>query len=146
VIIDTSAVVAILQREAQAHQFLEAIRTSDARRMSAATYLEASIVLDRATQPVPRTALDGLISQLTITIEPVTVEQARIAREAHRAYGRGSGHPARLNYGDCFSYALAKEKDEPILFKGTDFTLTDIRYAGRRADRHRLSELIPAYG
>jgi ribonuclease VapC len=146
VIIDTSAVIAILNQEPEAAAFVEAILQNNNRRLSAASYLEAGMVVDRSTDPAARMALDALLTALAITIEPVTVEQARIARDAHRTYGRGSGHAARLNHGDCFSYALAREKDEPILFKGTDFTLTDIRYAGRRADRHRLSELIPAYG
>jgi ribonuclease VapC len=73
--------------------------------------------------------LDEVIEEFQIRIEPVTVEQARIARQAYRDYGKGSGHPANLNFGDCFSYALARDKREPILFKGDDFGHTDLRSA-----------------
>ena len=73
--------------------------------------------------------LDELIDMLGMVIEPVTVEQAKIARQAYRDYGRGSGHAANLNFGDCFSYALARAKREPILFKGDDFGHTDLRSA-----------------
>ena len=80
-------------------------------------------------QPDPRAAakLDEIIGQLDITIEPVTAHQARIARDAYRRFGKGRGHPARLNFGDCFAYALAKAFDEPLLFVGQDFVHTDIR-------------------
>ena len=145
-IIDTSAIIAILQGEPEAVEFVQLIRATRPVRLSAASYLEAAIVSDRSPDPVVRAGLDALLAELSVIIEPITVEQASLAREAHRAYGRGSGHPARLNFGDCFVYALAKATNEPILYKGTDFALTDIRFAGRRADRHRLSELIPAYG
>lgn len=145
-IIDASALLAILQREPERRPFLEAIASAEMRRLSAATYLEAGIVVDMSGRPIARASLDRLLERLGITIEPVTASQARIAREAYRNFGRGSGHPARLNYGDCFAYALARELDEPILYKGTDFGSTDIRYAGRRSERRRLSELIPAYG
>jgi ribonuclease VapC len=73
--------------------------------------------------------LDAFILDAEIAIEPVTVEQARIARQAYRDYGRGSGHAANLNFGDCFSYALARAKRQPILFKGDDFGHTDLRSA-----------------
>jgi ribonuclease VapC len=98
-------------------------------RMSAATLLEAAIVIDR--QPNPRAAakLDEIIEQLDITIEPVTVHQARIARDAYRRFGKGRGHPTRLNFGDCFAYALSKAFDEPLLFVGQDFIHTDVRRA-----------------
>jgi ribonuclease VapC len=72
---------------------------------------------------------DQMIETGAITLEPVTIEQGRIAAEAHRRYGRGSGHPARLNFGDCFSYALAKATGEPLLFKGDDFGHTDVATA-----------------
>jgi ribonuclease VapC len=73
--------------------------------------------------------LDDVIDEIGIVIEPVTVEQAKIARQAYRDYGKGSGHPANLNFGDCFSYALAREKREPMLWKGDDFGHTDLRPA-----------------
>ena len=95
--------------------------------MSAAILLETAIVIDR--QPDPRAAakLDEIIEELGVTIEPVTAHQAGIARDAYRRFGKGRGHPARLNFGDCFAYALAKELDEPLLFVGQDFVHTDIR-------------------
>ena len=74
---------------------------------------------------------DAFIRESRVTIEPVDEDQVRIARAAYRAYGRGSGHQARLNFGDCFSYALAKVRDEPLLFKGDDFSHTDLRSAVR---------------
>ncbi len=74
-------------------------------------------------------AVDEILARFSIAIEPVTAEQARIARQAYRDYGRGSGHAANLNFGDCFSYALARDKREPILFRETDFSATDLRPA-----------------
>jgi len=76
-----------------------------------------------------RPGVDGLIDEAQIAIEPVTEAQARIARQAYRDFGKTSGHPAKLNFGDCFSYALAKSKGEPLLFKGQDFSRTDVRSA-----------------
>lgn len=95
--------------------------------MSAATFLEAAIVVDRLPNPRASIRFNELISELGIVIEPVTADQARTAREAYRQFGKGSGHPARLNFGDCFAYALAKDFDEPLLFIGQDFVHTDIR-------------------
>jgi ribonuclease VapC len=97
--------------------------------VSAASYLETSIVLDKHRDPVLSAKLDGLMELAKMVIEPVTAEQAKIARQAYRDYGRGSGHPANLNFGDCFSYALARDKREPILYKGDDFVHTDLRSA-----------------
>jgi ribonuclease VapC len=94
-----------------------------------ASYLETSIVLDKRRDAVMSAKLDDLIESAKITLEPVTAEQARIARQAYRDYGKGSGHPANLNFGDCFSYALARDKREPILYKGDDFVHTDLRPA-----------------
>jgi ribonuclease VapC len=126
VIVDTSALVAILRDEPDAEWFalaLEVARTP--KQISAANYLEASIVLDRAHKSGTAPELDELIQSAGITIEPVTPAQARIAREAYRRYGRGAGHPANLNFGDCFAYALAQDKRQPLLFKGADFSQTD---------------------
>jgi ribonuclease VapC len=97
--------------------------------MSAANLLEAAIVVDRLDDPFAVREFDELISTLRIEIEPVTVSQVTLARTAYQRYGRGSGHPARLNFGDCFAYALAKEFDEPLLFVGSDFVHTDVRRA-----------------
>ncbi len=145
-IVDTSALVAILRREADAPAILQALRSLSPRRMSAGTYLELGLVIDGARDPTASTLLDDLIEALDITIEPVTAAQARIARGAHQEFGRGSGHPAGLNFGDCFAYALAKDLDEPLLFKGDDFAQTDIPFVGRRQERGRLRELLAAYG
>ncbi len=128
-IVDSSAVIAILRSEPDAKRFSETIEAAEICRMSAATYLETAIVIDGARDAVASHRVDELIAEAEIVIEPVTVEQARIAREAYRDFGRGSGHEARLNFGDCFSYALAKATGEALLFKGTDFAATDVRRA-----------------
>jgi ribonuclease VapC len=94
--------------------------------VSAANFLEAAIVVDVKRRPIASRRLDDLLDELDVVIEPVTEEQARIARTAYRDYGRGSGHPAQLNFGDCFAYALARATGEPLLFKGNDFAHTDI--------------------
>lgn len=97
--------------------------------MSAANYVEVGIVVDAQRNPVASRRVDDAIAQARIQIVPVTEAQARIARDAYRDFGKGSGHPARLNYGDCFAYALAKEAGEPLLFKGNDFSKTDVEPA-----------------
>ncbi len=125
-IVDSSALVAILWSEPDAHVFAAAIDAAANRRMSAGTYLEIAIVIDARRNPVASRRLDELIAEAAISIEPVTAEQARIARQAYRDFGKGSRHPAQLNFGDCFGYALAKELREPLLFKGNDFIHTDI--------------------
>ena len=145
-IVDTSAIVAILYAQPDSTLFVRAIAGGDPRLMSAANYLEAAILIDRSLDPVFRARLDDLLATLDIEIVPVTAEQARIARRAHQQFGRGSGHPARLNFGDCFAYALARERNEPLLFKGDDFAQTDIPFVGRREERRRLSDALAAYG
>lgn len=144
-IVDTSAIIAILRHEPDAPRLLLPLLLSHSRRMSAASYLEVAIVIDRSPDPVVRSGVDELISRLGIAIEPVTEQQARIARAAHRDFGRGSGHPARLNFGDCLSYALAKVSGEQLLYKGTDFDHTDVAFIGPLAERRRLSEAAAAY-
>lgn len=144
-IIDTSAIVAILNVEPDAAVFLQAIHDLLPRRISAANYLEVGIVIDRSRDPVVRAGFDELLGRLDIAIEPVTPSQARIARQAYRDFGKPSGQPARLNLGDCLAYALARELNEPLLFKGDDFAHTDIPLVGTRAERRRLSELLGAY-
>jgi ribonuclease VapC len=129
VIVDTSAIIAILRQEPDARRIAEAIEAAPVRRMSAATYVEVGAVIDGARDPVASRSVDELIAVAGITLEPVTSEQARIAREAYRDFGRGSGHPAGLDFGDCFAYALAKAMGEPLLFKGDDFSRTDVHSA-----------------
>ena len=96
-------------------------------RISAANLLESALVVDRLHDPVASIAFDDLIPRLAFVIEPVTATQIAIAREAYRQFGRGSGYRARLNFGDCFAYALAMDLDEPLLFVGNDFVHTDVR-------------------
>lgn len=128
-IVDTSVLVALLRGEPEAPAFATAIERAASARLSAAGYIEAGAVIDQARDPVVSRALDELIATARIAIEPVDEGQARLAREAYRDFGRGSGHPAGLNFGDCFSYALAKATGEPLLFKGEDFSHTDVRIA-----------------
>jgi ribonuclease VapC len=129
VIVDTSAMVAILRKEKEADEFERLIGGAASARLSAASYLEVGIVVDKRRDPALMRSVDAFIHDSGITIEPVTEAQARIAREAYRDYGKGSGHPAGLNFGDCFAYALARDKREPLLFKGDDFARTDMRSA-----------------
>jgi ribonuclease VapC len=128
-IIDTSAIVAILREEAEARRFAEAIEAAPVRRISAATYVEIGAVIDGARDPVASRLIDELLAAAQIAIEPVTPAQARIAREAYRDFGKGSGHVAGLNFGDCFAYALARATGEPLLYKGDDFSHTDVAAA-----------------
>jgi ribonuclease VapC len=127
VILDTSAVIAILRDESEAARFSEAIAADPRPAMSVVNYVEAGVVADGARNPAISRRFDELIRLAGVDILPVTPEQGRLAREAYRDFGRGSGHPARLNFGDCFAYALAKESGEPLLFKGADFAATDVR-------------------
>jgi ribonuclease VapC len=126
VIVDTSALVAILRAEPEAAACAAAIEAAAERRISAANFLEAAIVIDGARDPIASRRFDDLVREASFVIEPVTEAQARIARDAYRDFGKGSGHPAQLNFGDCFAYALARAAGEPLLFKGTDFSHTDI--------------------
>ena len=129
-IVDTSVLIAVLKEESDAPRFLRALTISaEPRRMSAANYLEAAIVVDANRNPLLSRRFDDLIVQTEIRAEPVTLEQADIARAAYRDFGKGSGHSAQLNFGDCFAYALAKSMREPLLFKGDDFSHTDVAIA-----------------
>lgn len=128
-IVDTSALVAIVRGEQEADQCMAVMRQTSARRISAGNLLEAYMVIDGAGNPDLSEELDADIVDLHLIVESVTVEQIRIAREAFQRYGKGSRHPARLNYGDCFAYALARHLDEPLLFVGNDFAHTDIARA-----------------
>jgi ribonuclease VapC len=129
VIIDSSAVLAILFAEEDASDYARAIEAAEARRMSAANWLETAIRVDLGGDPIASNAFDDFVRAAELTIEAVTVAQVEIARQAYRAYGKGTGHAARLNFGDCFAYALAKATGEPLLFKGDDFPRTDLRSA-----------------
>ncbi len=128
-ILDTSAIIAILRNEREAAQFAKAIEEAGHRRISAVSYVEGAAVIDGSRDPVASRRYDDLLREARVTIEPVTEAQARIARDAYRDFGKGSGHPAKLNFGDCFAYALAKDMAERLLFKGDDFTHTDVAQA-----------------
>ena len=119
----------MLRDEPEKSVFLDAVAEDGSPIMSAATYLESGIVVDRERDPAKSFAMDGLISALGIDVVPVTAAQAGLARQAYRDFGKHSGHPAKLNFGDCFAYALAVERGEPLLFKGDDFTHTGIARA-----------------
>jgi ribonuclease VapC len=125
-IIDTSALVAILRDEPEADVCARAIEGAAQRRLSAVNFVEAPVVIGGSRDPIASRRFDDLLRDAQVLIEPVTEIQARLARDAYRDFGKGSGHPARLNFGDCFAYALAKVTGEPLLFKGTDFGHTDI--------------------
>ncbi len=125
-ILDTSALLAILRDEPDAAEYAKALADASIRRLSAANYVEAAAVIDASHDPIASRRFDELLREAQCIIEPVTEAQARIAREAYRDFGRGTSHPARLNFGDCFAYALAKALNEPLLFKGNDFKHTDI--------------------
>jgi ribonuclease VapC len=124
-IVDSSTWVAILRQEPEARSLLEAIAGAASVHGSAASYVEVGAVVDGARDPIASRRFDELLAMFDVQIEPVTPGQALRAREAYRDFGRGSGHPAQLNYGDLFSYALATELRAPLLFKGSDFTHAD---------------------
>ncbi|MGH4002884.1 MAG: type II toxin-antitoxin system VapC family toxin [Pseudonocardiaceae bacterium] len=124
-IVDTSALIAILRDEPEAETFALALAAAQAPRISA-IYLETAIVIDASRDPIASRNVDDLFTKARLVIEPVTAEQAAIARAAYRDFGKGSTHPAQLNFGDCFAYALAKSAGEPLLFKGEDFSRTDV--------------------
>ena len=128
-IVDSSAIVAILKQEPDWRIFAASLDASEEISLSAGTYLEISVVIGRLNDPVMNRQIDELIEEFSILIEPFTEEQARIARQAYHDFGKGSGHRANLNFGDCFAYALARVKREPLLYKGDDFVHTDLRSA-----------------
>jgi ribonuclease VapC len=125
VIVDTSVLVSILAREPGFELLDDAITSAPSCRLSAAGFVETSIVIETRGGPDARRFLESLLRRASVSIEPVTVEHALLAREAFSDYGKGR-HPAGLNFGDCFSYALAKATGEPLLFKGDDFRKTDV--------------------
>ena len=124
-ILDTSALLAVLFRETEADRFLEIISEADRASISAGNYVELSIVLERQAAPEARRQCEMFFRRAGIIIEPFSVEQAHLACQAFHDFGK-TRHAAGLNFGDCFAYALAKWRHEPLLFKGDDFTKTDI--------------------
>lgn len=127
-IIGTSALIAILFDEADAETFANAISAADSCRISAATFVELAIVVEAQTKGRDSNAVDTLLRRANVVIEPVTEEQAYLAREVYAEFGKGR-HRAALNFGDCVSYALSKATGEALLFKGSDFRKTDIKAA-----------------
>ncbi len=126
-ILDTSALIAILHREEEAEEFMESMAdASGDLAVSAASFLEASIVVSSKAERGSVRHLDALLDRFGVRIIPVSETQARLARQAWLNFGKGMGHPANLNFGDCFAYALARETGKPLLFKGNDFAKTDI--------------------
>jgi ribonuclease VapC len=125
-IIDTSAIIAILRDEPDAASYARAIADATDRRLSAVNFLESAVVIDASRDPIASRQFDEFVKEANISIESATETQAQIARNAYRDFGRGSGHPAEPNFGDCFAYALTKESGESLLFKGGDFVHTDV--------------------
>ena len=124
-VLDTSALLAILLNEPERRSFTEAIELAESRWLSAANFVEVSIILEQRHGAEGVRAFDRLIAAAAITIVEVDLDQAHIARDAYQMYGKGR-HAAGLNFGDCFAYALAMARSEPLLFKGNDFALTDV--------------------
>jgi ribonuclease VapC len=127
-IVDTSALVAILYGEPEARNFVERIRAADVCRISVANHVELSMVVDSQLGPNGTRQADAFLRRAGVVVEPVTLEQGDLARQAFLDFGEGR-HKAGLNFGDCFAYALARATGEALLFKGDDFALTDIRRA-----------------
>lgn len=127
-VIDTSSLVAFLLREPAAERLMAALKASPNRKMSAASLVEAGIVMHGKQGDAGERELDALVRRLRVEIVPVTRDHAEYARDAFRRFGKGR-HPAALNFGDCFSYALARALDEPLLFVGNDFDRTDVAVA-----------------
>ncbi len=128
-IVDTSALVAILRDEPDADRYVAALAAAVGPKISAGNYIEAGVIIDLNGDPVLSRHLDDLLSTSQIHVEPVTQQHAEIARRAYRDFGKGSGHPAQLNFGDCFAYALSRATGEPLLFKGDDFGHTELQSA-----------------
>lgn len=127
-IIDTSALVAVLDQELEAERIVRTLASAPERILSAANLVEVGIVMQARRGGDGARDLDLLLAKLRVDIEVVTANQADIARKAFRRYGRGR-HAANLNFGDCFAYALAKDTSAPLLFKGDDFGQTDVMVA-----------------
>lgn len=126
-ILDTSAIVAIIMQESTAAAVSRVLGETDRVLMSSSTWVELGVVEDRWMTEEQRERTHHVLDEVGVHFVPLSVSQARIARMAHRRHGPGSGSPARLNMGDCFSYALAIDLDEPLLFVGDNFVHTDVR-------------------
>ncbi len=124
-IVDTSALIAVLAAEPERMRFLNLLRANSDVKVSAVTFFEFGMVVDRWKEPLVSRGVEPLMSLIEAEIVAVTADTAQVAREAYATFGKGN-HPARLNFGDCFAYALAKQTGEPLLFKGDDFAQTDI--------------------
>jgi ribonuclease VapC len=127
-ILDTSALSVIFFGEPEARVYAKLIHDADRCRMSAANFVELAMVIERQLGPEAGRQCDMFFRRAGIVIEPVTIEHAHLARQGFLDFGKGR-HPAGLNFGDCFAYALAKATDEPLLYKGMDFSKTDVRAA-----------------
>jgi ribonuclease VapC len=125
-IVDSSAIIAIAQDEPDAEHLFRTLYDQPSPRISAGNLLETYVVIDQRWGEQAPAVIERVLLPLGLIVEPVTGAQVEIARDAYRRYGKGSKHPARLNYGDCFAYALARERGEPLLFVGNDFAHTDI--------------------
>lgn len=134
-VIDTSALIALFLGEPETADFVSLINRAATRLISASSYLETAIVIAARSGPAAQGKVEQMIAELTIEIVPFTREQAEAAIAAYRRFGKGTGHPARLNFGDCFSYALAKLRREPLPFKGDDFSHTDLEFAASSSRR-----------
>jgi ribonuclease VapC len=134
-VIDSSALIALLLSEPETAESVTAIAGSLVRLISAASYLETTIVMLSRSGSEGQRKLDRLLTDLAATVFPFTLDQAVLAAEAYKRYGKGSGHPAGLNFGDCFTYGLAKLTGEPVLFKGNDFSRTDLASAVSQPQR-----------
>lgn len=128
-IVDTSAIMAILKFEPEAENFLIKLESARKPRLAAGSYIEICAVIVRSGIADGFANFDRLMATLGVEVVATDPVAARIARTAYATYGRGTTHPAQLNFGDCFAYALAKATGEPLLFKGDDFTQTDIAAA-----------------
>jgi ribonuclease VapC len=128
-VIDSSALLAIVLGEPEAADFLRIIKNAPIRRVSAASFVETGMILRRDQSGQRQQLFEDLIVALRLSIAAVTEQQARAALVAFGSFGKGRGHPAGLNFGDCFAYALAKISGEPLLFKGADFSRTDVQAA-----------------
>jgi ribonuclease VapC len=124
-VLDTSAILAVLQDEPERRKFNEAIEAAETRSLSTASFVECSMIVESRYGSDGVRDLDLFIAKAQVSLVPVDEEQANLARHAFRKYGKGR-HPAGLNFGDCFSYALAQALGEPLLFKGNDFSQTDV--------------------
>lgn len=127
-IVDASAILAVLLKEPEEHQFADLLVETPEVSLSPVNYLEIAIRVDRGDMPEIAGSLDEILKRMNVRVADITPEQTLRAREAYRAFGKGN-HKAKLNLGDCFAYALSKVRNEPLLFKGDDFRLTDIEAA-----------------